>query len=196
MIRRSTIILLVIFVAAVGFAVFFQNSPLSKKQTTPTPTLQPALFANWSEEKIARLQIAGNQAEPFDLVRNPDQTWAFSSPKGKLVDQGKMEQFLAYLLDLQPQANMDPTLSMSLLGLDMPDQVISVFDSTGVKLSIKIGKITPIGTGYYVQTDNNQTTVVEKTAVDYMLELAKIDSLMMVTPTPSIEPSTTPTPTN
>jgi hypothetical protein len=196
MIRRSTIILLVVFVLAVGFAVIFQNSPLSKKQTTTTPTVQPALLANWPEAKISHIQITGNQEASFDLVRNPDQTWAFSSPQGRMVDQGKMEQFLAYLLDLQSQSNMDSTLSMSFLGLDSPNQIISIFDSAGVKQTVKIGKVTPIGTGYYVQLDNNQPIVVDKTAVDYMLELAKIDSLIIITPIPSLVSTVTPVPTN
>jgi hypothetical protein len=68
----------------------------------------------------------------------------------------------------------------------VPDTTITI-QITGEDLKIiKIGKVTPTNSGYYVQVGNNSPVVVSKNSIDSIKGLINLGTLILTTPTPLV----------
>jgi hypothetical protein len=199
MIRRGTLIVMIILVVLIGVTWLLEWSPSGKARTrgTPTSTPYPSLFS-WDVDNLNIIDITISGNIPVTLRRNPDDTWGFSVPQGLIADQGQVLQLISSLQTINVQASLDSNVSLDMLGLENPPQVFKLQTSDGTNYILKIGQITPTNMGYYCQVNDNPVVVLSKGAIDSLLELATVDALLLPTPTIGLETpffeTTTPSP--
>jgi len=191
MIRRSTLVVFVVFVIALAALLILQrvpNSPLNPA-ATPLPTSMPNLISGWKSTDVASITQKSSDGKEKHLTRNQDGSWAYGAVT---IEGGKIEQPLSEILAARILTVMPANLSLKDMLLDVPAQVITLQSSDGRNLSVQIGSITPTQSGYYVRVDNGQVSVVSKSSLDAVLQL--LDEAVLPTPTPLSTPSVQATP--
>jgi hypothetical protein len=184
MVRRGTLGVLAVFLLLSVAAWYLEWSPSGKTRArgTPAATTAPKVVSI-DIDKIALFEFQDNRNEVIRIVRNPDNTWSLDKRK-IAIDQGKIQQLLASFANLTTLSVMDNTVDLSAFGLVVPDTTITI-QITGEDLKIiKIGKVTPTNSGYYVQVGNNSPVVVSKNSIDSIKGLINLDTLILTTPTP------------
>lgn len=183
MIRKSTWVVLGIFLVLGLAAIFLRWSPSSPMiQPTPTPASTASPYALQGIASIDVNAITLDRAEgPVALVRNGDLTW---TRNGELiVEAGKVEELLANVLTMRVLAELAPDYQLDTLALNPPAQVITLETSAGTT-RIAIGNGTPTGSGTYLQIDNKPAIVVSKYAIEAIL--LAFDNAAPSTPTPQV----------
>lgn len=194
MIRKQTWILLVVFAALLGVMFYLRQNPLpDPAQATPSVTAQPVMLPGWQPEDITQISIQHGQGEALMLAKDAEGSWMLE-PGALPVEAGKVEQLRAQITDLRVIAALEPGSDPAATGLNQPVLTLAIWNTEGQESVLKIGGITPIETGYYIQVGENAPVVVSKFAVDALLDLAQIEKLANITPTPEAQPEQTVTP--
>lgn len=169
-IARTTWALLAILAILFGVTWYWEWSPAKQLRSTPTPTSEPVLLAGWVNQDIISLESI-QQDNKLSIARGTDKTWYFVNNKEKTVDQGKVELLLSHLTTINAM-NTAGNIELKAIGLDTPIAIITLQNKEGKKSTIKIGKPTPIDSGYYIQVNNEASIVIgRKYAVEAILEL-------------------------
>jgi hypothetical protein len=186
MIRRSTLVVFVLFVIALAALIVLQRAPNSplKPATTPLPTALPNMILGWKSADVSVFTAKSADGKEKSLTRNSDGSWAYGA---LTIEGGEVEQLLSELLATHIIAQMPVDLSLKDMLLETPAQVITLQSSDGRSLKIQIGSITPTQSGYYIRIDNNQAVVVNKGSLDTVLQL--LDEVGQPTPTPIPTPT-------
>lgn len=190
MIRRGTIFLVAVFIVLAALAFYVQrNPPASSAATiTPAPTAYSPLLEEWTTTDITVLErdIAG---ETLRLERNAEGGWN-TDDESAVVSMGVVEQALAEILSLRPVAYLDAGIDLEAVGMAAPTATILLENAAGERHTLQIGALTPTGGGYYLRFDDRAPAVVDRYAVDGLLELLQAERLL-----PTLEPILTPTAT-
>jgi hypothetical protein len=184
MIRKSTFILLMIFIILVGFAFALQLGWFEKDIVEPTPALQPSLLDGFPMENLAALLVSGKEVAALEISKQPDGTWAITQPEGIHGDSGKIEQLLSSLYGLSPTSSVSANTPLEPLGISPDSLKITMINSSGEQLILKPGGLTPTGSGYFIQVDNNPAVVISKYGYEGFASLLQPESLLSQTPTP------------
>jgi hypothetical protein len=183
MFRRSTWVLLIIFILIFTLTVFVEKNPtLTAGLRTPTATAYPKLLGELLAENIQSIEITPATGKPFSVKRNNDQSWSIPN-ESQPVDNGKVEQLLTSLADLKIYTILDSSMSKDAIGLTKSPLTIAYDKSDGSTKTIKIGQVTPTQSGYYVQVDNDSPIVIDKSALDPIIDLLRVDNLLVPQPT-------------
>jgi len=191
MIRKSTWIVLAVFVLALAGAYWWQqNQEQKESQATPEPEPNVFLFDFGDAElSTVRLERVGDKA--VELQRDAEVSWTALSPEQSgPLDSQSLESTLSQLAALSTLSQLDTPPGLAAIGLELPVYRIQVTLSDGRTLTAAVGKKTPTGSGYYVQADDKTVYVVNQFSLDSVLEL--IDNLPILEPTATSE---SPTPT-
>jgi len=182
MIRRGTLVVLAIFVLLIGVTWYLEWSPAGKARVkgTPTATSYPKLIVLGTGE-LMKLELKSSSGT-FGIKRNLNDTWSFTDDQNTPADQGKIQQLLATLTSLQSMATLD-TKTLDAFGLVSANKILTIQTTNGTSV-MKIGKITPTTSGYYVQVDNQSPVVVDKTSMDDILNTLTRKALTPPTATP------------
>ncbi|HMD88433.1 MAG TPA: DUF4340 domain-containing protein [Anaerolineaceae bacterium] len=183
MIRRSTWILLAIFIVGVGLVFYLDKHPISNANVTPTATLLPPIFSNVSADKLVMVEIQSSTGSNIELKRNPDNTWGFTNIPGKSPDQGKVQELLFTITGLTVTEGLNSPLSLDSFGLTNPSNTITLQDDSGNQNILHIGALTSISSGYYVQLNKNNPVIIDKGTIDNLISLFTESNLVMATPT-------------
>ena len=192
MIRRTTWIILGVFVVLLGVAWYLQNSkPAAAVQSTPTPGRQ-YLF-EIQESNIKKLEITNDQGKRVVLARDASGVWSLQVPKAAATDVGQAESAVTQLVTLSVVNTLAATPQVAASGLGNPTDVITVTMSNGPLQIAYIGKQTPIQNGYYAQLGKDgQSMVLNSNGVDSLLRI--LDSPPILgTATPTGQPAITAT---
>ncbi|MEJ2600019.1 MAG: hypothetical protein P8Z00_16920 [Anaerolineales bacterium] len=192
MIRRTTWIILAVFVVLLGAAWYLQrNKPATTLQATPTPGRQ-YLF-EIQESNIKKLAITNDQGQRLVLGRDASGAWSLEEPKAAATDVGQAESAVTQLSTLSVLNTLASTPQAEASGLGNPSDVITLTMNSGPLQIAYIGKKTPIQNGYYAQLGKDGPVMVLKTdGVDALLRI--LDSPPILgTPTPTGQPAITPT---
>jgi hypothetical protein len=202
MIKRNTWILLVLFAALVGFALFQKYKPPTEEpdeDVTPTATVAPVEFLFPAEEGVVTsILIESKEGEVIGVERG-EEGWVVTIPVEANADQGPVEAAAsqATALTILSRLKIDPAAA----GLDAPAYTITVGFTSGKVFTAEIGDETPIGSGYYARKDGGDVLVITKDGLDALLNLlwyspalATDTPLPSETPTPTQTPSETTTP--
>ncbi len=197
MVRRSTWIVLGIFVLLVGFTLIFQSYQANK--TTPTatatPTTPPQYLYNLGESQIKDIKIADKSGKSIELYYDPaSSSWAIKGVPVEKADTTKIKSINNDLLSLQVQETLTGTLSLASVGLETPAYTITLTTPTDTQSVTYIGMQTAIGSGYYVRQNAGQIMIVDKTSLDNILSLLTQPPLLP-TATPEVTPSEVISPT-
>ncbi len=184
MLRKTTIVLFILFVLAVLFTYALETSPANiARQITPSATLSPQLI-KFSSSEIVRIDLNSNEGNAITLEK--DQQWTYKDDKQTTVDQGKVEMFLSNIQSLTTISSLNPVSDLDAFGLGKSAKIITLFSETNEQTTLKFGSKTPVESGYYLVVDNNAPVVVSIYGAEDIFALMSKDSLKSTTPTPSL----------
>lgn len=170
MIRRSTLIVVGLFIAVLALAIYLQRTGKKLVAETPTPT-QPAALLSLERDSIGRLQIEASDGRIVELERAADGTWRVLQPKNEAADASTIDSALTNLLSLSITSAINPPPPASSTGLDRPQYVIRISSEGSGDQAIQVGNVTPVGSGYYVKLEDGRVLVTGKFGVDEILKL-------------------------
>ncbi len=198
MMRRSTWIVLGIFVLLIGFTLVYQryqaNNPAATPTAAATSTTPPVTLYNLSDTQIKDIKIADNTGSYIDLYQDPaSSSWAIEGVPVGQADSTKIKSISNELLVLQVQETLTDTVSLAAVGLDTPAYTITLTTTLNQASITYVGKPTAIGTGYYIRQNDGQIMIVDKSSMDTILNALK-EPPLLPTPTPQVTPGETGSP--
>ncbi len=190
MIRRTTWILVAIFVVLIAVAWILQRSSNSS-EAGATPTSEVSYLFNTGDHSIVEMRISNAAGDAVEMKMNPDGSWNLVQPQDKEADTSRIESGISQAEGLQVVSSLDTGLSLDVIGLDPAAYEISViYEDASSQLAL-IGDKTPTGSGYYAKLVDGPIQIVSPFSMDGILDLLK-DPPIQPTPTPSTEPGATP----
>ena len=199
MIRRSTVVYILLLVVLVGAYFYIKNRSQTKANIaltlTPEATSEPLNYLFTSDEGVpSSIRIQSKAGEAVELARDASGAWALTQPVAAKADQGSAEAAATQVETmriLNKVTNLDPGVA----GLKTPEYVLTV-KFPKVERTINIGVVTPSENGYFVQdAAGGDIQIVSKSAVDALVTLLTSPPyLETLTPSPTVT-GTPPTPT-
>jgi hypothetical protein len=166
MIRRSTWVLLVLFLMVLGAAWGFQRYK-TQQAAKATPTVLETNLFQVQENTLTSLRVENDQAKVIALGRDPQGMWVITEPKGSQeTDTGQVESAVSQLLSLRPLVTMNMPDNLADYGLLKPSYTIILVSNGGEEHVLKIGAEARVSSGYYVQVDGSAPKVVDKYSLD------------------------------
>jgi hypothetical protein len=192
MIRRPTVILLVIFLVLVAGVLFWQRTKQSSPGAVVTATSTSDLLVKLDTSSISGMVIQDSTGNRIELAHPDANTWSLVRPKAEATDSAKVVNALTQLLSARILSTPNAIPTLASIGLDNPDYTIQLDLASGGQFLINVGHQTPTETGYYVLTSDRSVYVVSAYSLDSILGLVKNPPLPS-TPTPAPAELTTPT---
>ena len=190
MIRRSTVILLVILIALLGLTYYLKHRPA--KPPEPTPVAEGGPLFLEAEGQPTSIRIENATGKVVAVQKNSSGQWAITLPKPGETDQGMVEAAVTQISALRSITVLDQSPSSDAIGLKTPAYIISIQFAGGSSHKLEIGDLTPTGSGYYVRQEKT-IYVVSQSGIDALLNLLT-QPPYAATITPTTAPSTeTPT---
>ncbi len=168
MIRRSTWIVLIIFILLAAFALFWERSG-NTEESAPTATPQISLL-NLDINGVDRLEIIAIHGENISFGKDSSGNWAIEEPIGEVDPEKDLGSIIERFLAVQALSVLEVAPPAEATGLNVPAYTVTLFLKDGNRSIIKIGTVTVTGSGYYVQV-GDKAFVVDKFTVDGLLDL-------------------------
>ncbi len=187
MIKRSTWILLAIFIALLGVFFYLRQNPLGTgdEDATSTPA---AHLISLASSQITAIELKDDKGGLVSFKLGKDGVWALTQPPSDLTDQTLVQSLLSQLSLMSVQVILEAELQDSSVGLEVPSYMVTLSAADGSRQVVSIGALTSIGSGYYTRVDNEPVVVVSKTTIDNLLK-PLTDPSTIATPTP-VPPTT------
>ncbi len=176
MIKRSTWILVAVFVVVLALALYYPRSPWAQSEEEPTATPQSHLLTDWTSERVHGIEFTFGKGEPYRLEFAADKRW-HAVKNDDPISQAKVEELLTSLMGLKVLRTLDPDTSLVATALDPGHYRITLNDAAGEKITLVIGQTTPTNSGYYIQVDNGAPMIVTKYVIDSLLEALNPEAL-------------------
>jgi hypothetical protein len=186
MIRRTTWIVLAVFLLALGAALFWQRRQ-DQQAAEATPAATAEVLVDLAGREVAGLQFSGAAGEELEIEKGLDSSWVVVAPAGNEADQARLEQLIGDLSGLQVTAKLDTTPGLASLGLNPARYRLAVLFEDGNQAVIYIGDRTPIQDGYYAYREGDQVVVVGAFGVDTLLDYLTTPPVLSP-PTPATTP--------
>ncbi len=186
MIRRTTWIILAVFVILLGVVWVFpriKGRLSSSSQATATP--ETKFLVNLDEKNIKSLQAEDSAGKVVALGRDANGVWTLVEPAGKQIDLAAAESGVTQLLSLPITLTLEPAFDPASIGLNPAADIITLDLADGNKMVVKVGKLTPIKNGYYTQLNDGPVTVVNNYSLDAFLKMLD-NPPVLETPTPTV----------
>ena len=194
MVKKQTWILLVLFAALAGFALFLKYKPSSETEPEATlpPTSEPVEFLFPAEEGVITSMLIQSREGDVIGVERGESGWMVTQPVETEATQASVEEAASQVAALTVLNRLD--LDPAVVGLKSPAYTITVGFSSGKFYIAQVGDVTPTESGYYVRKDDGSIIVIDKYGMDALINLVLYPPYEE-TPTPSPAPETdTPTP--
>ena len=191
MIRRSTWIVLGIAVALIlGYVLWQRYQTDQAPEAEAAPTFAPVVtLFDMNDLSVSGMTFSRAAGGQTVVVQRDAATGAWSMPDvpAETVDSERIAGLVGQLLSMMVERTLGTDLSLADVGLDAPAYTIQLAMEDGRQQVLRVGDVTAIGTGYYVQLDQGAPVIVAKVDLDYVLGI--ID-------TPPLLPTATPAPTD
>ena len=125
MVRRSTLVLVLIFVALLGSVFYLQHSE-SQKEALITPTEENPLIFNFTAE-IKGISIERVGSGIVELTKNNQGAWSLKSRETEEVDVQAVESAMSQLLSSRVVSALGSELALKEAGLDPPVYRVVIF---------------------------------------------------------------------
>lgn len=184
MIRKSTGVLLVVFLVLLGGVyIWQQQETLRAAEVTPTAgASQGYLFDIDGTISGVRIERVGDRVIEFKT--DEQGKWKITWPEGLQTDSDATASSLSSLAAMPLVTTLEKTPDLAAMGLDQPAYRILVTTSDGKSYVANIGKATPTNSGYYVLGSSRNVSVVSTYSLDSILGLVDNPPLLQATPTP------------
>lgn len=196
MIRRSTVVYIIVLIAMVGAYFYLKNRNQAEPDVAATvePTQEVSYLFTADSGVPSSIRIEAETGEIIELRRDADNAWVLTQPFEAKADQASSEAAASQITTMRVLDRI-PEMDLEVVGLKVPAYTITIVFTGNKERTINIGVVTPSENGYYVQDESNkEVMIVSKSAVDALLGLLTTPPYLE-TPTPSPIPSTeTPVP--
>ena len=195
MIRRSTWILVAVFVLVLAGAVIWtraagDRASIASADATPTPA------PLWS---VAATEIVGLRVEDLgsgevvEVRRGDEHTpWRLVEPAVGPADAGRVEWVITALVSPRPEGILEMPADLGPFGLAEPAQRVTVFLGDDLTRSFEIGRVSPAGGVFYVLVPGTDGIVMlnEYSLSDVLSLVDEIPYAPTATPEPTSQPPT------
>jgi hypothetical protein len=197
MVRRSTWILLGLFVLLVGFAWLFQRYQTNKTKNTATatPSVTPVNLYDLTDAQIKGINITDAAGSNIDLYRDPTSSnWAITGVPVDQADSSQIESINKQLISSPVKETFTQTLALDSVGLITPAYTITMTTMDGTQFITYVGSQNAVGDSYYIRVNFGEVVLVDKVTIDDVLNLLTKPPLLP-TATPEMTPTETIAPT-
>lgn len=189
MVKKQTWILLALFLALAGFAIYQKYKPKPETpdpDVTPSATMAPAEYLFPAEEEVVTsLSIKDSKGQIIGVERTDD-GWVIIQPFDAEASQATVEEAASQVTALTILNRLE--LDLAEVGLEDPAYTISVRFDSGRSITAQVGDPTPTNSGYYVRKEDGSVLVISKYGMDALLNLLLYPPYEQ-TPTPSPTPA-------
>jgi hypothetical protein len=191
MIRRSTIVYLVLLLAVVG-AYYYLNNREKPAETEGTATVEPTTEVSYlfSAEvgTPSSIRMEAKSGEAVEVVRDAENAWMVIQPIEGKAEPGSAEAAASQLTTIRILDHV-PDIDPKIIGLEVPEYVLTIKFTDKLERTVDIGSVTPSESGYYVRDPDGKIVIVSRDAIDSLLGLLQ-NPPYLETPTPSPLPPT------
>jgi hypothetical protein len=196
MIRRSTWIILIVFLAVLGGGLYFQKYQSNKQaQVTPTSEMK-LLFLGVDKSQITGFEIDSSQAKKLVVAKDQSGSWEVAGYTAADTDPTGIDSMLTQITNISVVSDLETAPALDIIGLSTPAYAFKVILQDGQQKTVYIGNLTPTKSGYYARLEEGNPVVVSKNAVDNLINT--MDKPPIATPVPTLPPAefgvVTPTP--
>jgi hypothetical protein len=187
MIRRSTVVYLVLLLALAGAYYYLNNrNKAADIQVTaePSSAVTQAYLFTVDEGAPTRIRIESKTGDAVEVARGADNAWALIQPTETKADQAAVEAAATQITTMSILDSV-PDLDPKIVGLEPPEDILTVDFTDGGKRKVDIGVVTPTESGYYVRNADGKIVIVSKSAIDSLLGMLTAPPyLETLTPSP------------
>ena len=182
MIRRSTLVVLIILAALIAFTFYLRNQK-AQQAAAATPTssgTSKSLFAA-AEGNVTEIKVQDSAGISVDLARDQSGKWVLKAPKAADADQAAAEAAATQVTALHVLST--PPLTLDIAGLSQPAYIMTFTFSSGKSHKLAVGAETPIQDGYYTSLDSGPVQIVDLQGLNALIRLLT-EPPYPATPTP------------
>ncbi len=196
MIRRSTVVYIVILLALAGAYYYLNNreQPAADIEITPEATQETINYLFTDADGVpASVRVESKAGDVVEVARDANNAWRVMLPIEGPAEQGSAEAAASQVTTMRVLESI-PEIDLDLVGLTNPDYILNVKFSSGRERTVNVGVVTPTESGYYVQeASGGDVMIVSKSSLDAILGMLTLPPYSE-TPTPSPVPTNTPLP--
>ncbi len=191
MIRRPTVVYLVLLLALAGAYYYLnnrnKNAGIEVTAEVTSEVTQAYLFTA-EDGTPSSIRIESKAGQTVEVARGADNAWAVTQPIEVKAEQGVAEAAASQITTMSILDTV-PEIDPKIVGLETPEYVLTVQFTNGVERTVDIGVITPTESGYYVRNADGKVIIVSRSAIDSLLGLLD-NPPYLETLTPSPIPAT------
>ena len=191
MIRRSTVVYIVLLLALAGAYYYLNNrnktAGIEVTAEATSEVTQGYLFTA-EDGTPSSIRIESKAGQTVEIARGTDNAWALTQPSEAKAEQGAAEAAASQITTMSILDTV-PEIDPKIVGLETPEYVLTVKFTSGGERTVDIGVITPTESGYYVSKKDGKVIIVSKSAIDSLLGLLN-NPPYLETLTPSPAPPT------
>ena len=170
MIRRSTWIILVIFILLLLTVLFWQRGQQNQQeQITPTPAT--SYLFDLAGKSITGIAISDPQGKTVSAIKSSDGTWTLEEPAGEPADSERIDSIVGITSGLQVISTLFKVGDMETLGLNPASYQIDINLNDGTRLHAFVGGLTPTQSGYNVFIEGQPLKIVERYSLEEVLSI-------------------------
>jgi len=197
MIRRSTIVYLVLLLVLAGVYYYVnQREKPADIELTVEPGSEVSYLFTAEEGPPSSIRIESKSGKTVEVARDADNAWVLTQPIEAKADPGAAEAAASQISTMRILDSV-PDVDLKIVGLEVPEYVLTLKFTSGAERIVDIGVITPTESGYYLRDTKGGVVIVSSSAIDSLLGLLD-NPPYLETPIPTSEsgspPSETATP--
>lgn len=187
MIRRSTLVIITLFVIMLAVAIYLTRSG-KLNQAQVQPTVDKKNFLSIPVDLIHQIKIEDATGKYVTVERGSDGKWILVDPQLSPSDSTRIEQAINQFITMSVITTLEAGLAPEAVGMNPASSTITIYKTDGGLIKVQVGNVTAIGNGYYARLDQQAMQVVGKYALDQMLNLLSTPPVI-VTPTLTFTPT-------
>ncbi len=188
MIRRSTVVYIIILLVLAGTYYYLKNRPQpADTSVTPEATSEQTSYLFTADEGVpTSIRIQSKAGETVEVTRDATNAWALTLPVATKANQGSAEAAATQVTTMRILSKV-PELDPNVAGLKPPEYVLTVKFDGKVERTVNIGVVTPSESGYFAQdAAGGDVQIVSRSSVDALLTLLTSPPyLETLTPSPA-----------
>ncbi|HET9913550.1 MAG TPA: hypothetical protein VFQ13_16760, partial [Anaerolineales bacterium] len=165
MIRRSTVVYLVLLLALVGLYLYLNNREETPADTELTATVEPTEEVTYlfpaTEGTPSRIRMEAKSGEVVEVARDAENAWMVNQPIEGKAEPGAAEAAASQLTTIRVLDRV-PDVDPKIIGLEVPEYVLTIKFTGGAEHIVEIGSVTPSESGYYVRDADGKIVTVSR----------------------------------
>jgi hypothetical protein len=189
MIRTSTVVYIVLLLVLVGAYFYLKNREQPAEiALTAEPNAEVSSLFPAEDGTPTSIRIESKSGQTVEVARDAQNAWALTQPVKAPAEQGAAEAAASQVTTMRIVDTV-PEVDPKVVGLEVPEYVLTIKFTGGGERTVDIGVITPTESGYYVRNAAGQVVIVSRDAIDPLLGLLD-NPPYAETPTPGVIPAT------